>query len=56
MSTQLNTIKDKWDIFFTPNGDYKKVFKDNVVSVGKTKQSVLDIDGNIYSFSCDNDS
>jgi len=22
----LNGIKDKYDIFFTPNGDYKNIF------------------------------
>lgn len=52
---QLNWLKDKRDIFFTPNGEYKKIFKDQEKTIGKTKKSVVDMNNNIYSFTCDTD-
>ncbi len=53
----LNWIKEKRDIFFTPNGDFKRHFWENESKWQKwrSEKTVLDVDWNIYAFIADND-
>lgn len=57
MAESLNEIKDKWDIFFTPNGDYKLFFGENESKDQKwrSEKTVVDSWSNIYTLIADND-
>ncbi|HPC34142.1 MAG TPA: hypothetical protein PLP73_00635 [Candidatus Absconditabacterales bacterium] len=46
----INTIKEKYDIFFTPNGDFKKFFGEEESNKGKSLETIKKINGNIYCF------
>lgn len=54
-ANNMNTIKDKRDIYFTPNGDFKNIFKDSKRNEGRTEAKVKETGGNIYCFLGDND-
>ena len=53
----LNEMKNKYDIFFTPNGDYKNIFWEQEVRSQKwrSEKAVIEKLWNIYSFNADND-
>lgn len=51
----INTMKDKYDIFFTPNWDFKKFFWDKESPTWKSLDAIRKVGWNIYCFVWDID-
>jgi len=53
----INTIKDKYDIFFTPNWDFKLEYQDAEKNISKWRslKTIEKNNGNLYCFIADND-
>lgn len=53
----LNTMRWKWDIFFTPNWDYKKFFwlEESKSEKWRSESTIESIEWNIYALVADND-